>query len=195
MSLQYFFGSINSIQIIVYQNLSNIIHPANYYNLIRIVRSVVDCDIYDPEWTTKLYIPFDYDEEIGSMQSDLGDSAILKTYFKDFELETFNPILNIGGLFVVFQFYFLLMLFYIGSYVYLMIRYYRRPKDKNYHEGGEEDKMLIRKRRNNSKCGQMNIYLFKHLYCGFIIRITYESIIQFTLSSLLYFMRPILGSD
>ena len=44
---------------------------------------------------------FDYDEIIGNKQDQLGDQAILNYNFKDNEYDTFNPILNLGGNFMI----------------------------------------------------------------------------------------------
>ena len=63
---------------------------------------MVTFDALDPEWTTKHALDFDYDEEIGKLQDELKQEAVLNFNMKDNDFETFNPILNMGGNFNMF---------------------------------------------------------------------------------------------
>ena len=47
------------------------------------------------------FIDFEFDVEVGELQSKLGTDAYLTETMKMNEFETFNPILNIGGLFIM----------------------------------------------------------------------------------------------
>ena len=150
-----FFGSIGAIQIIVYQNLCNIQHPANSYHFNRIVRTVVDFDILDPEWTTKYLMNFDYDEIIGNKQDQLGDQAILNYNFKDNEYDTFNPILNLGGNFMIIIY---------GILCLLLI-----------------ELLIIIKKVKELRCKRLNMWFKKNLRCkyGLIDLISYLKEILF----------------
>lgn len=55
----------------------NVQHPANSHFLSMVIGSVVNFDIFDPEWTTKYLFNFDYDVALGEEQIELGKTSIL----------------------------------------------------------------------------------------------------------------------
>ena len=114
--LNIFFGGISSIQIVCYSNLFNIQHPANSHHFYRIIASVINFDVFDPKWTTKFLLNFDFDEELGEFQSKMGKDAYLTQNMINNEIETFNPILNIGGLFCILVYSICLYLLYPCMY-------------------------------------------------------------------------------
>ena len=58
LPLNVFFGGIGSVQVVSFQNLCNIQHPANSHHFYKIIASVVNFDALDPKWTTKLFLDF-----------------------------------------------------------------------------------------------------------------------------------------
>ena len=78
--------------------------------MYRIVGSVVNFEILDPKWA--YFLNFTYDEEIGEIQSEMGEEAYLTENLIQNEYQTFNPILNIGGLFIILIYSCVLYLIY-----------------------------------------------------------------------------------
>ena len=65
LPLHFTIGSVNAVQIIVFQDLMNVQHPANSNQLRQLTGGIVNFDALDPEWTTKYFLKFDYDEKVG----------------------------------------------------------------------------------------------------------------------------------
>ena len=91
----------------------NVQHPANSHYLSMVVGSVINFDILDPEWTTKYFFNFDYDIALGDEQIGLGKKTILNQQMQINEYETFNPMLNVGGIILIAVYYFIILAFYL----------------------------------------------------------------------------------
>ena len=103
--------------------------------------------------------------------------------------ETFNPILNLGGIFVMLLVYFieLSIAFLLKLVIILMMR--QRSKQKRLIKKGliPDTKRL---KRVISKVGSWFVKLRHMIFWGQIIVLVYESVLHMTISGLLYLEQP-----
>lgn len=76
--------------------------PANVSLLSGILYMMVDAEVIDPSWSTALVYDFHYDEDYvnEAMESDV--KMLLSKQMYELGFTTYNPVLNIGGLYVFF---------------------------------------------------------------------------------------------
>lgn len=71
--------------------------------VLRIVFQLLNAEVLDPEWSTALMFDFDNDQNYVEQALAVNHPMVLKKQFYDFGFETFNPILNLGGLYLIFS--------------------------------------------------------------------------------------------
>ena len=147
LPLNLLFGSLLPVQIITFQNILNVHHPANSHHFNRLVGSCVNFDIFDPKWTVKLVFDFDFDDELGEREELLGNDAFLNEMMRQNEIETFNTVLNLGGNTIILLIGYVLLLMY--GFMWL--------KDRI------ENKCNCRKK---SKCKKLRALTFQRLKDG-----------------------------
>lgn len=73
--------------------------------------NVVNVEVVESEQSTEKWFDFDQDEELVTKIDNKKGKTILSEQIKDMGFETYNPILNIGGLFLAINFYFVLLVY------------------------------------------------------------------------------------
>lgn len=106
-SLVHLLSMINSLQVIIFQTMMNLIFPGNVQFFSKIIISILNAEILDPAWTTELVFDFQKDYMIVNAIDQLDIKTNLNDQIKELGFETFNPILNLGGLFIIIGTYFL----------------------------------------------------------------------------------------
>ena len=62
--------------------------------------TVLNAEVIDPEWTTKLIFNFDIDQVYAEEMVKARISMMLQPQIYEAGFDTYNPILNCGGLYV-----------------------------------------------------------------------------------------------
>ena len=101
MPLNKYLGGIQAIQLIYFQSNCNIQSPSNIFHFLRIIGSVVNFDILEPEWTTEQFFDFQFEKALGEMQGELEEKSVLNQNMQENGYETFDTMQNIGGVFIV----------------------------------------------------------------------------------------------
>lgn len=92
---------ISSLNVICFQMMMTFKVPVNVKFFFGILLTFINADLLDPQWTTSLV--FDYEPDIIFVEEAFDNSQplILTREIYEQGFETFNPILNLGGLFVI----------------------------------------------------------------------------------------------
>lgn len=117
--------------------MMNLNYPPNAAFMANQIISILNADILDPSFIfNAVNLNFTGDQDLVNLidAKDNYKGYNIINQIKDMEFETFNPILNVGGLFVVF------MVLLLGFIIYFVISlslmcYIRRTSDVS-HEGG-----------------------------------------------------------
>ena len=125
-------GSIPAIQIVVFQDLINVQHPSNSNLLRQSIGSIVNFDALDPEWTTKYILKFEYDEKLAELM-EKKKNTILNEQMKVSGYETYNSILNSGGIFMIVLFF--IQMVVVSVFVKISIQLFKiRSESKSEYE-------------------------------------------------------------
>ena len=63
--------------------------------------TILNAEVLDPDWTTKLFLNFDIDELFAQEMFLAKADMMLQPQVYDAGYETFNSILNVGGLYMM----------------------------------------------------------------------------------------------
>ena len=63
------------------------------------MKRIVNFDLINSEWITRLLFNFDKEEELVNRITQSNHRTILSENLQEMEYETFNPVLNVGGIF------------------------------------------------------------------------------------------------
>ena len=78
----------------------NINSPANVLIYLNIFLGIINTDLLEPI-LPKIFKNLDIYEKVGEQQDDLKTGIVLNQSIKMVGFETFNPIKNLGGLYIV----------------------------------------------------------------------------------------------
>lgn len=78
--------------------------PPNVQMFQNVLVRLINVELLDPEWTTSYVFDFDKDIELVETMQDQNTQTILGNQIINMGFETFNPILNLGGLFIILNF-------------------------------------------------------------------------------------------
>ena len=112
----------------------NVQHPSNSNLLRQTIGSIVNFDALDPEWTTKYILKFDYDEKLAEKMEKRKDN-ILNEQMKVSGYETYNSILNSGGIFMIVMFFVQMVVFSMAIKIVIKILKVKNTTEYDY-EGG-----------------------------------------------------------
>ena len=112
----------------------NVQHPSNSNLLRQTIGSIVNFDALDPEWTTKYILKFDYDEKLAEAMEKRKDN-ILNEQMKVSGYETYNSILNSGGIFMIVMFFVQMVVFSMVIKIVIKILKVKNTTEYDY-EGG-----------------------------------------------------------
>lgn len=96
----------------------------------------LNAEILDPEWTTKLFFDFDYEERRAKRLIERPGNKMFPK-ISEAGFETFNSVLNCGGISVILTGLFFLLLVQGIEKAIRLCHSYSRP-----HEGGAREKIL-----------------------------------------------------
>ena len=112
----------------------NVQHPSNSNLLRQTIGSIVNFDALDPEWTTKYILKFDYDEKLAEKMEKRKDN-ILNEQMKVSGYETYNSILNSGGIFMIVMFFVQMVVFSMVIKIVIKVLKVKNTTEYDY-EGG-----------------------------------------------------------
>ena len=76
----------------------NIQHPANSQAFLNLNMLVLNVDVL--EFTNDYLFDFNYDEELVEIEEKIGDDRILFEQIQQADFSSYNPIMNIGGIYI-----------------------------------------------------------------------------------------------
>lgn len=100
-------ASIASIQIIMFQLCKVQSWPSNLTSVMRILSQIINFEIFDPTLVTKQIYDFSKDYEIANKAQNRNE--VLNFQLVEAGIGSYNPILNVGGLFFIIVLMFLCM--------------------------------------------------------------------------------------
>lgn len=106
VGLSYILGTFHILQIVCFQTMMNIEYPANAQFASHTIIDILNADVLNPELVYNLLFNFNFDLQLDSLleNDERYWSLNIIPQIKDMGFKTFNPILNLGGLFIVFLF-------------------------------------------------------------------------------------------
>ena len=81
--------------------MMNLQKPANIQILLSIIVSLLNAEILSPEWTTALVFDFESDTSFVENMFATNSEMILSRSIYDGSFEAFNPIKNLGGIYLI----------------------------------------------------------------------------------------------
>lgn len=133
MSLQQLLSSLSALQIICFMTMLNLNYPGNAITVANIFLDIFKAEVIDPQLLTDiLNLDLEFEFEYKKQQS-IKDNFFISNY-DNFGFETYNPILNLGGFFLILALYPLQL--FICKIVRKIVIYlvYRREAEKKFHE-------------------------------------------------------------
>jgi hypothetical protein len=111
VSLSQLLAMISSLNIIVFSSMIKTKSPANKQYVNGIFVGILGAEVIDPSWSTELMFNFEADEEFVNelLVNDMLDETSIGSNIFDLGFETFNPILNSGGFYIIYLFTLILM--------------------------------------------------------------------------------------
>lgn len=91
---------INALHIISYQLILDLNYPANIEYMMTIVYRLINADVIDPDWSTSLVYNFEPDINYVETARKLDHQTYLNNQLYRVGFETFNPVYNLGGIYV-----------------------------------------------------------------------------------------------
>ena len=127
-SLQQMFGMMNVLQVIVFHTLLSIEFPQNAMLANQMIIQILNVDLLNPNLVHSA-LGLDFAPEYAFVEHNQRASEIITPQFEEMELETLNPILNLGGIFVVIFGYFVqLLLLLVFRWLFYLLRIRSCPK-------------------------------------------------------------------
>lgn len=104
LSMSLFIGVIDTLNVVCFSSMFKQDPPPNKELYNKALVEFLGAEVIDPSWTTELIYDFDTELDlIDEMTTDgkLSDT-VLKRNIYDLGFEQFDPILNTGGLYIMF---------------------------------------------------------------------------------------------
>ena len=144
---------------------------------------MLNIELIDPDWSTALVFDFDPDEIFIENQFNNDTDMYLNVQQYDLGFETYNPIINLGGV------YLLLSITLIEIFAFISFGVGRRIiKGKNYDQEGGAKELIRRKCRVIFQSWFINHR--SSLFFNNVIYLMQESLVQLSVSGLLYLNMP-----
>jgi hypothetical protein len=104
VSLSQLLAMISSLNIICFSSMIKTDQPPNKQYVNGIFVRILGAEVIDPSWSTELIFDFEPDEEYINdlLINDKLDSTSMGANIYDLGFETFNPILNSGGFYIIY---------------------------------------------------------------------------------------------
>lgn len=100
LTLSQVMSTFGAIQIICFQTMMNLKQPGNVRLFHQVLATILNAEVIDPDWTTKLLFDFEIDETYAEEMMKARISMMLQPQIYDMGFDSYNPILNCGGLYV-----------------------------------------------------------------------------------------------
>lgn len=141
---------------------------------------VISADIVEPEIINR-FIGLDYEDQ--SMQPPMEEDTILIPQIQELGFETYNPLFNLGGIFLFMIIYVLKTIISgLMKCCSVCLQTKRNREDKSISGS--------RTKKNIKKLGRFRIRFNKNLIFTEILAITMESVYYLTLSGLIFYWSP-----
>ena len=148
--LMHFFDMLNALQVMCFMTMINQRFPANAQLFVNTIIGILNVDILNPDFLNDMLFNFDRDQQLMEILKDeknttYADLNILIPSLTEMGFETYNVILNLQGLFMVFI---LLIVEYVVLALLLPILYcleVRRRREKRMYEGGKRSRSCIKR--------------------------------------------------
>lgn len=82
--------------------MCNLDYPANVKYVMGVIFKLLNAEIIDPLWSTAYIYNFNNDIQYVEYAMEQNHPMFLSKAIYDVGFETFNPILNLGGLYIFF---------------------------------------------------------------------------------------------
>ena len=153
--------------------MMNFSFPANAKMFSNLLLQIINAEVLDPEWTTELVYDFTRDRDMMDLVEETNKETILIDQIQENGFENFNPILNLGGIFVIFTIYLARVLLFVClkilAWAFRLCNRINRISTK--FEGGRSRIMSISKTSN-----RLSLKLKKDLFFNLFPVIIFESV-------------------
>lgn len=143
------------MQIICFSCLVNLPFPSNLQALIKQLFSIVNFDLIDPQTVTNRIFNFKLDKFYAKQAQNNNVPTYLIDSFIALNFDTYNPIKNVDGLFVLILMllFFILFAVLVKAFAGLIRQLLEITRDlgRLFMEGGEKKKKKGTKRRKTKK--------------------------------------------
>lgn len=117
--------------------MSNLKKPANVSFVSNLLIQLINAEVISSDWTTALVFNFEPDIEFVETAMDQELELSLKLSIYELGFETYNPILNLGGLYIFLVYIALKVLFFIVIFLYG--KWNKKYKISFEEEGGDAE--------------------------------------------------------
>lgn len=93
---------IGALNIVCFQLMLNLDYPANVQLIMGNILKLLQADVIDPVWLDGSVFDYSSDERYVEYAMDQNHPMFLKKQIYDCGFETYNPVLNLGGLYGIF---------------------------------------------------------------------------------------------
>lgn len=100
--LSTFLNMIGALNIVCFQLMLNLDYPANVQLIMGNILKLLQADVIDPVWLDGSVFDYSSDERYVEYAMDQNHPMFLKKQIYDCGFETYNPVLNLGGLYGIF---------------------------------------------------------------------------------------------
>lgn len=104
MAVSYFLGMLHVLQVLVFQTMINVTYPANAQIIAYMVAQMLNIDVIDPRFFFTKWFEFNREVELVAFldENELYEQMRIIKNVQECSFETFNPILNMGGIISIF---------------------------------------------------------------------------------------------
>jgi hypothetical protein len=157
LSVNYFVGALNVLQVMSFQSLVNSVPPSNFEFVFGELIKFLNVEVLDPQWTTQIVFDFSYAEDKVEMINHT--ETILIPILKDSGFETYDPVLNSGGISIILSGLIILLLI---KGIIEFLRYLRSKKLS--FEGGSKIKQILKSWKLKAKSVLLDNLIYKTLF-------------------------------
>lgn len=187
LALNAFLQLIESFQLLSFQLLMDFDIPANVQITNQLFFLFINADVLDPQWTTGLIFNFDIEYSYVESAFDQNHKLFLNKQVFEGGFEMFNPVYNLGGLFLILVFVFIQAL--VVSLSWLTIKFVDKLLNSfRLVEGGKMSPTLGQKLGKSFKA-----YILQkqgQIFFNSFVLICKESMMHMILAGILFMNLP-----
>lgn len=91
---------LSALNVVCFQLMLNLDYPANVQMIMGTILNLLNADVIDPDWSTALVYDFAPDTKYVEYAFQVDHKMFLTKQIYDTGFETYNPVLNLGGLYI-----------------------------------------------------------------------------------------------